>query len=237
MPNELSVTPTPAIKMMFLIKRRPATSREELIAYWFAHHMPGTIKAMGDIGTGYIGTVYDDNDYPWDGVAQMFMDEPLKTPDGGHGRIPADSFHQHVQPYYGWATREYVVVDGSKHLPVRPLTLNAPFPTTRSGFFKVTYLVKARPQIDHEALYDHWLKVHSSNVSETMGKVGGFRYVVGHSLDPDNSPYVGMAELYFPDRSAWNLYRETIQEDGMAQWVSDEGTLILEAQTEFVAIP
>ena len=235
--NEPGVVPTPSVKMMFLIKRRPTTSREELIAYWFAHHMPGTIKAMGDIGTGYIGTVYDDHDYPWDGVAQMFMDKPLKTPDGGHGRIPADSFHEHVQPYYGWATREYVVLDGAESLPVRPLTLNAPFPTTRSGFFKVTYLVKARPDIDHQALYDHWLNVHSVNVSETMKKVTGFRYVVGQSLDPDNAPYAGMAELYFPDRSSWELYREIIQDDGMAQWVSDEETLVLEAQTEFVAIP
>ena len=237
MPKETGITPTPSVKMMFLIKRRPATSREELIAYWFAHHMPGTIKAMGDIGTGYIGTVYDDHDYPWDGVAQMFMDKPLKTPDGGHGMIPADSFHEHVQPYYGWATREYVVLDGAEHLPVRPLTLNAPFPTTRSGFFKVTYLVKARPDIGHQALYDHWLNVHAVNVSKTMEKVAGFRYVVGHSLDPDNAPYAGMAELYFPDRSSWELYRETVQDDGMAQWVSDEATLVLEAQTEFVAIP
>ncbi len=241
MPNESGLIPTSAVKMMFLIKRRAGTSREELIAYWFAHHMPGTIIAMGDVGTKYIGTVYDDNDYPWDGVAQMFLDEPLKTPDGGHGEIPADSFHEHVQPYYGWATREYIVMDGSEHLPVRPLTLNPSFPTTRSGFFKVTYLVKARPQIDYEALCDHWLTVHAPNVSETMAKVGGFRYVVGLSLDPDNNPdsapYAGMAELYFPDRAAWKLYSETIQDDGMAQWVSDEGTLILEAQTEFIAIP
>ena len=136
MPNEPGVTPTPSVKMMFLIKRRPATSREELIAYWFAHHMPGTIKAMGDIGTGYIGTVYDDHDYPWDGVAQMFMDKPLRTPDGGHGRIPADSFHEHVQPYYGWATREYVVLDGAENLPVRPLTLNAPISHNPVGFLQ-----------------------------------------------------------------------------------------------------
>ena len=97
--------------------------------------------------------------------------------------------------------------------------------------------MKARPDIDHQALYDHWLNVHSVSVSETMKKVTGFRYVVGHSLDPDNAPYAGMAELYFPDRSSWELYREIIQDDGMAQWVSDEETLVLEAQTEFVAIP
>ena len=74
-------------------------------------------------------------------------------------------------------------------------------------------------------------------VAETTAKVGGFRYVVGHSIDPDTAPYVGMAELHFPDRSAWKLYRETIQDAGMAQWISAEETLVLEAQTEFIAIP
>ncbi|MFT7220981.1 MAG: hypothetical protein ACI8Z1_002602 [Candidatus Azotimanducaceae bacterium] len=237
MHSDISVNPTPAVKMMFLIKRRPETSREELLVLWFAHHMPVTIKAMGGIGSGYIGTVYDDNDYPWDGVAQMFMDEPLETPVEGHGSKPVDSFHEHVQPYFGWATREYIVMDGSQWLPVRPLTLNAPFPTTRSGFFKVTYLVKAKPNIDHEAFYDHWLGVHLKNVSATMRKLGGFRYVIGLSLDLDKAPYAGMAELYFKDSSAWNQYRASIQPDGLEQWVSEKETLILSAQTEFIAIP
>lgn len=223
--------------MMYLVKRRPGTSREELIAYWFAHHMPFTIKAMGDKGSGYIGTVYDDNDYPWDGVAQMFMDKPLKTPVEGHGYRPSDSFHEHVQPYFGWATREYVFIDGSEHLPVRPLTLGDPFPTSRSGFFKVTYLVKAKPGVDHEALSEHWLSMHAPNVAENMIRAGGFRTVIGLSLYPEAAPYAGMAELYFHDRSAWNRYRETFQPDGMAQWVSDEGSLTLHAQTEFVGIP
>jgi hypothetical protein len=223
--------------MIYLVKRRPTTSREEMIAYWFAHHMPFTIKAMGEVGSGYIGTVYDDNDYPWDGLAQMFMETPLKTPVEGHGYKPSDSFHQHVQPYFGWATREYIVIEGSEHLPVRPLTLGAPFPTSRSGFFKVTYLLKAKPDIDYEALYDHWLTVHVVNVAEAMTAVGGFRYVVGLSHSPDEAPYAGMAELYFHDSLSWDRYREICQSDGMEKWIAEEVSLILTAQTEFVAIP
>ena len=30
---------TPGAKMMYLIKRKPETSREELVAHWFANHM------------------------------------------------------------------------------------------------------------------------------------------------------------------------------------------------------
>jgi len=237
MSSNQPVAPGPAVKMIYLIKRRPGTSREELIAYWFSHHMPYTIKAMGHTGSGYIGTIYDDNDYPWDGAAQMFMNKPLRTPEEGHGSIPSDSFHEHVQPYFGWATREHIALDGSEHLPVRPLTLGDPFPTSRSGFFKVTCLVKIKPGLDHEALNDHWLSVHVPNVAETLIGVGGFRYVVSLSLDPDKSNYAGMSELYFHDRLAWDQYRRTLQSDGMDEWVANEGCLMMHAQTEFVAIP
>ena len=38
-----------------------------------------------------------------------------------------------------------------------------------------------------------------------MGKIGGFRYVVSHSLEPDTEPYAGMAELYFPNEKGWTI--------------------------------
>ena len=237
MAKRTSIEPSPDVKMMFPIKRRPNTSREELIAYWFAHHMPHTIRVMGEVGRGYIGTIYDDNDYPWDGIAQMFLDEPLQTPTGGHGKIPSDSFHEHVQPYFGWATREYIVIDGSEQLPVRPLTLGDPFPTSRSGFFKVTHMVNAKPGTDYAALYEHWLTDHVADVARSINKAGGFRYVVGLSLDPNHAPYAGMAEMYFPDRSAWTDYCEINESEGLSEWIDVDRSPVLFAQTEFVAIP
>ena len=95
------------------------------------------------------------------------------------------------------------MIDGSEHLPVEPLTLNAPFPCTRSGFFKMTFLVKAKTATPFEQLFEHWLNVHVPNVADVMRKVDGFRYVVSHSIDPANEPYAGMAELYFSDASGW----------------------------------
>ena len=77
-----------------------------------------------------------------------------------------------------WATREYVVIDGSEHLDTDPLTLNAPYPMTRSGFHKVTYLVAAKPDTDYGEFFAHWLDIHVPNVKATMEAVGGFRYVV-----------------------------------------------------------
>lgn len=238
MPDSASIRPTPGIRMIFLIRRKPSTSREELIAYWFAHHMPLTIKVMGDVGTGYIGTIFDDDGgLPWDGYAQMFLDEPLETPEAGHGAKPADSFHERIEPYYGWATHEYVFIDGSAHLPVRPLTLNPPFPTSRSGFFKVTYLMTARPGVDHDEMAEYWLTEHARNVTEAMGKADGFGYRAGLSVDPARAPYAGMTELYFKDRAGWERYHSSLHEDGMGQWIDDDQTQRYFAQTEFVAIP
>ena len=128
-----------------------------------------------------------------------------------------------------------MVIDGN--LEAQPNNLNSPYPITRSGFAKITFLVAAKPDIDFAALFDHWLQVHIPNVRETMHKVGGTRYVVSHSLQPEEEAFAGMAELYFPTFDGWRDYKANIKDDGMGQWVADEGTHILRAHTEMVGIP
>lgn len=238
---------TPGAKLMYLIKRRPDTSREELVAHWFANHMPIVIDGQAkqaELGklhaTRYIATLFDADrtgEHPWDGVAQLWWERALPRPDQPFGDPPTDSFQEKAQPYVPWATQEYVIIDGSEHLPVQPLTLNDPFPTTRSGFLKITFLVKAQPGTDFEALFAHWLDVHVPNVRGVMEAVGGWRYVVSHSLAPEEEPYAGMAELYFSDADGWRAYKNTIKADGMEQWVSDADTLVLRAHTEMIGIP
>ena len=247
--NDTSTPPEaiPGAKMLYLIKRRASTSREELVAHWFANHMPQVIQSQNDQKAQgkphayrYIATLYDANDrneHPWDGVAQLWWDQPLPKPEVPHGTTPSDTFQQKVEPYVPWATREYVVMEGSEHLKVEPLTLNAPFPCTRSGFYKVNFLVKAKEGTDFDKLFPHWLNVHVPNVRSVMEGVGGFRYVVSHSMDPGDEPYAGMAELYFQDETGWAKYQETIQSDGMQEWVDGAGTLVLIGRTEMIGIP
>lgn len=247
MSDSTMIEATPGVKMMYLIKRRSTTSREELVAHWFANHMPGVIQRQKQQQAAgrrharrYIATLFDPNaegDHPWDGVAQLWFDEALPRPKVPHGTTPSDSFQQKAEPYVPWPTIEYVVIDGSDHLPVEPLTLNEPFPCTRSGFFKLTFLVKAKEGTDFGALFEHWLTVHVPNVTSTMEQVEGFRYVVSHSTEPEREPYAGMAELYFHDPSGWARYREHIRPDGMEQWVDPEGTLTLRAHTEMIGLP
>ena len=150
---------------------------------------------------------------------------------------PRDTFQQKAAPYVPWATREYVVIDGGEHLSTAPLTLDAPYPTTRAGFFKMSFLVAAKGDADYDAFFAHWLDVHVPNVRETMEAVGGFRYVVSLSHEPADEPYAGMAELYFHDPSGWANYRESIRPDGMEQWVDGERMQVLRARTEMVGIP
>ena len=238
-------TATPGAKMLYLIKRRPTTSREELVAHWFANHMPAVIQGQKDQAEKgrlhawrYIATLYDANkegEHPWDGMAQLWWEHPPPRPEVPRGTTPSDTFQQKAEPYVPWATTEYVVIDGE--LPVEPLTLNAPFPCTRSGFFKISFLVTAKDGTDYDAFFTHWLNVHVPNVKSTMEAVGGFRYVVSHSMEPQEEPCAGLAELYFEDEDSWRRYGQTIKLDGMEEWVDSERMLVLRAHTEMIGIP
>jgi len=242
-----NIVTTPGAKMMYLIRRKPTTTREELVAHWFANHMPVVIESQKQAEAAgklhalrYIATLFDadgDGQHAWDGVAQLWWDRALPRPTEAHGTQPTDSFQEKAEPYVPWGTTEYVIMDGSEQLQVKPLTLNDPFPCTRSNFYKVTYLVKARAGADYDAFYAHWLSTHVPNARSVMEQAGGFRYVVSHSIEPQLEPYAGMAELYFPDESAWSNYRQSIQADGMEEWMEPNGTLRLTAQTEMIGLP
>jgi len=209
--------------------------------------MPSVIQAQHDQAAQgnpharrYIATLFDAderNGPPWDGIAQLWWDRPLPMPEVPHGTTPLDTFQEKVEPYLPWASTEYVVMEGTEALGVEPLTLNAPFPCTRSGFYKVSFLVKARDNTDFDKFFSHWLGTHVPNVRSTMEQVGGFRYAVSHSINPRVEPYAGLAELYFHDKSGWAGYGDVIKPDGMEQWVDGSGTLVLGSRTEMIGIP
>jgi len=115
--------------------------------------------------------------------------------------------------------------------------LNEPYPSSRSGFLRISFLVKAKPGTDYEAFFTHWLNVHVPNVKNIMNWVGGFRHIVSHSVEPTEAPYAGLAEIYFHDASGWDRYRELIKPDGMEEWVDPAGMQILRGSTEMIGIP
>ncbi|MFV0258628.1 MAG: EthD domain-containing protein [Acidimicrobiales bacterium] len=240
--------PTPGTRMNYLITRRPTTSREELIAHWFGNHMPPVIAAQEAAraegkphARRYIATVFDpapdDSPHTFDGVAQLWWDEPLPRPRAPHGDPPQDSFQERAEPYVPWPTTEYVFVPGDDRLPAAPNTIGRPFPSTRSGFAKVTILVAARDGADHAAFVDHWLTVHAANVCDVLDRVGGWRYVVAHSVEPGTDPFTGMAELYFDDLDGWSRFSAELEPDGMERWVARERTVYLTSGTEMIGIP
>lgn len=234
---------TPGVKIQYLIRRRTTTSRDELIAHWFANHMPSVIArneanrtTEDPAASHYVASLFQAEDAAqgWDGVAQLWYDAPLPYPTQASGVVPADTFHEKVEPYWPWNTHEWVVLDGA--LPLEVPTLNAPFPCTRSGFLKQISLVAAKPGVDVGAMFDHWLDVHIPNVRETMRKVGGFRYVVSLSTDLDRAPYAGMAELYFPDLHAQAAFWDAIESDGFEAWADASATVRVRCDTEMVGI-
>jgi len=241
----VNVEPTRGAKMLFPIRRKPTSSREELVAHWFANHMPLVIQGQAEAAERgrlhawrYIATLYDPDPsgaHPWDGLAALWWDRPLGRPKAPFGIEPGDTFQQKAEPYTSWATREYVLLDPTEHLDAEPLTLNAPYPMTRSGFFKISSFLQTQKGADHESFFRHWLDVHAPNVVAAVREVGGFGYAVSQSLEPELETYAGLAELWFPDAAAWGACRKLLRPDGMEQWL--EGTLILGSHTEMVGIP
>lgn len=245
----VEVKATPGAKMIYLIKRRPGAAREELVANWFKNHMPAVMDSQvraAEKGrphaTRYIATLFDADDagdHLWDGMAVLWWDLVLPMPEEPHGTEPTDTFQQKAEPYVPWATTEFVVLDGE--LPIEANTLNEPFPATRTGFVKATCLVEASDGIDHAALFSHWLEVHAPRVKELMEQVGGLRYVVSQSVDPVREPYVGMAELYFPDRGSFDAFNVALSTEDSTAYHDDQGSRIdvtvLLSHVQMVGIP
>lgn len=243
----MTVEPNERTKMIFLIKRREGSSRDELIMHWYKNHMPAVIAAQEraieqgrDGASRYIAQLFQSSnksEMQWDGMAQLWFAEPQKPAKNDHGREPTDTFQQNAEPYFSWATREYVVIDGSENLSVVPLTLNDPYPSTRSGFYRVNYLVPALEDIDYDAFYQHWLEVHVPNIRSWMIESGGFRYVVSHSIFPDLAPYAGMAELYFHHERDWQKCQTLMRADGMEKFVDSARMDIMYGDTEMIGVP
>lgn len=234
-------------KMVFLIRRRSGVSRDELIMHWFKNHMPAVIDsnrvAQDQNRRGaskYIAQLFEnesESQPPWDGMAQLWYREPLAPMNQAAGTNPSDTFQQKAEPYWNWATKEYVVRDGSERLSIDPLTLNESYPSTRSGFLRLNYLVGVKPNIDYEAFYKHWLNVHVPNVESHLDGAGGFRYVVSHSIYRDSAPYAGMAELYFENSAGARKFQSNIRPDGMERWIDASRTHVMRGNTEMVGIP
>ena len=241
----MSLVATEGAKMIFLIQRRGNVSRSELLVHWFKNHMPAVIQTQRNgeqnnrpFARKYIAQLFNTDEYErpeWDGMAQLWFPEPQKPMATLAGTKPSDTFQEKAEPYQSWATKEYVIIDGSEHLSTQPLTLNDAFPATRSGFYRANYLVKVNPDIEIDALYEHWLEVHVPNVRGVMNEVGGFRYVVSHSIYPEVAPYAGMAELYFHQRSDFDSYMKIIKSDGMERFMG--GVSIFYGNTEMLGIP
>lgn len=231
--------------MVYLIKRRPEVSRDELVAHWFANHMAevaGSQEWAAAAGKPsahhYWATLFQpgkDGSQAWDGMAQLWWDDAPTRPNEAHGTKPRDAFQAKAEPYNPWPTTEYTIIDGSDRIAVEPNTVGSAFPSSRSGFCKVTFLVATQPGADHAALFAHWLSTHADNVSNVLSSTGGMHYVVSHSQEPDVDPYAGMAEIWFENLDGWREYQKTIEADGMEQWVG-AGTHVLRADTELIGI-
>lgn len=240
-----ALEPTPGYRMNVLIRRRPGVTRDELVANWFANHMLAVVKSMAGAALAgqphahrYIATLFDAPAQAapaWDGIAQLWWKINLPKPKEPHGTKPADTFQQKAMPYMPWMVREHVVIDGA--LAVTPNTLNEPFPFTRSGFHKLTYLLKTKPGADRDAFVRHYLEVHAPGSVGALTRAGCARYVVAFSVDPVNEEFGAHTELWMPSAEAVAKAQSEMKPDGIERFLDAEKSLLFTSGTEMVGIP
>jgi hypothetical protein len=240
-----ALDPTPGYRMNVLIRRRPGVTRDELVANWFANHMPGVVKGMAGAALAgrphahrYIATLFDaptERALAWDGIAQLWWLIHPPKPKQPHGTQPVDTFQEKAEPYLPWMVREHVVIDGA--LPVTPNRLNEPYPFTRSGFHKLTYLLKTKPGADHDAFVRHYLEVHAPGAVPALMRAGCTRYVVAFSLDPASEEFAAHTELWLPSADAHAAAQRELKPDGIERFLDAEKSLAFTSATEMVGIP
>ena len=241
----MTVAATPSAKMVYLIQRREERTRSELIMHWYKNHMPAVIdsqvraKALGrPYATKYIAQLFDTDELVranWDGLAQLWYDQPLQPQAPNPEQRPSDTFVASAEPYGNWALREYVVIDGNERLGSAPLSLNEPFPSTRSGFHRINFFVTAKDGVDSDEFLKVWLDVHAANAAKVMPEVGGFHYVINQSFYPSEAPYSGMAELYFENAQGYQDGLALMPPDDLGNYIQD--VEISTGSTEMVGIP
>ena len=230
-------------KMLFLIRRRPHTTRDALIVQWFKNHMPAVIaaqsaaKAKGfNHATRYWATLFQETDgSPWDGVAQLWFQAPMPYPEEPFGTRPSDSFQEQAEPYHAWETEETVLFD---HLPIaQGLTLNEPYPTTRTSMHRITLLIPAESgSIDLPTL-NHWLRQDIGPIQDQAEAVGCLRFAVSLSTQPNRDPYLGVIEFYFTGATEWPAFSAQLRDPLLQALLTSASTERYFSDTEFIGIP
>ena len=76
---------------------------------------------------------------------------------------------------------------------------------------------------------------YTATGSVQLEATGGLRYVINQSLEPHVDPYLGSAEVWFPDDDARRAFNEAYVSDGIEDMVGD--IAFLTSRTEMIGIP
>jgi len=230
-------------KMLFLIRRRAHTTRDALVAQWFKNHMPAVIAAQSSAkekgfnhATRYWATLFQETgERAWDGVAQLWFQAPMPYPDEPFGTQPSDSFQEHAEPYHAWETEETVLFD---HLPLaQGLTLNEPYPTTRTSMHRITLLIPAESSSIDLSTLNHWLGHETAPFQDQAEAAGCLRCAVSLSTQPNRDPYLGVLEFYFTAVSDWPAFLAQLSDPLIQELLESTTTERYFSDTEFIGIP
>lgn len=188
-------------RLVFVLRRRPETSREEFQTYWLQTHAPlvaGVADTLGITRYQQVHTVSEDTTRaaaPFDGVAELWFDPARSTGSPDEHQSAAAMLLEDEARFIDlsaspiWYAAEHVMADG----PAEGL--------------RSTTAVRRRAGLTREQFRRHWAEVHGPLAASRPDVFGIVRYVQMHTPDDAETfppavvrgapePYDGLAEVY-----------------------------------------
>lgn len=177
--------------MHFPIRRRDGVSHDELVRHWREVHMPAVVAHMTP--RSYAVTIFHQRGgtAAYDGMASVTYDDVALARREQVTDMPAgvagDGFGRLIRRSPRLECTRHVIVDGP-----RPV-----------GCHKVVGLVALGEGCTRHEGWRLWLGEHAPHVAQGFEAHGGLRYVVSLAdRNEDELPFLGVAELWFEDRTA-----------------------------------
>lgn len=206
------------LKLVHLARRRPEVDHEALVRHW------------RDINVGQVAAEFAPDRYVvtffrpppagsphrWDGMAIVNFDDPARGLPLTRALPPAaqrNGFAAMLDEVVRFEADEHVLVGD----PAAPLP---------DGAVKLTFLVVARPGVEHRAVVRHWVDVHAPAVAAPMAAIpGALRYVASPAREQTGG-YAGVTELCYADRAASQAHAAALVDDGFGA-LADNGIYLV----------
>lgn len=194
------------VKFIIANGANDSVTSAQLLEHWRTHHAELVRQHVGP--ERYALTELAKSPRGYHGIATLHLgDDQRDVMSAPPPEIEADPYYGMIGPRTVMAVTEHVIVDGE------------PVPNG----VKTTAFLRRSPDVAADHFFDHWLDVHAPNVAASLEATdGALRYVVNHAIDADDdTPFHGVAEVWYRDGAASKAHLGAIADDGFNALCAD----------------